>query len=1151
MNHSLLHCRGGALHVVAFLSVFLIATAHLQKPVWAQSSDAGALFGSVTDKSGAVVPDASVVLTNTATGSQKSIVTNSSGFYSAESIQSGDYKITVTKQGFGAVSVNNIHIEPGQRREVSVDLAIGSATETVNVEANPLQVKTETSEVSSTIGADEIKTLLVNGRNFQSLASLVPGVNNTNGNNSYSGGGLTSSTTLSIGGTGVDNTTYLVDGVYNMNTGNYVNINITPPMDTIAEFTVMKSNYSARYGTSSSGVIMVNTKSGATTYHGSAWDYLRNDAVDASGYYSQGTKTPLRQNTYGYSLGGPLQIPKIYNWDRKKQTFFFASNEWWKKSTGSTLTTNVITAQMRTGDLTGSRGMPEGGLTLTPAGQQLLAAEGKANCITSANTLNSACLDTDALKLLQTYQPTENAHPGDKSFNYVNDNANVFTQIDHDYRVDHSFTPNETLMGRIMYEQTDSISPNSSWGGGAVPTIKTSIFTSGLNAVVRLTSILSPSIVNSVSAAETFDKPRLHTSNAPLPAGVTINHFYPTANAGNLIPNITVSGYDSIGIGTLPINASDGEGILNDDVTINHGKNSFQIGAFYIFGIKNQNVFTQPWGDFTFDGNYTGSAAADFLLGLHHHYDQANGKPHYTPHYRQIESYFQDDVKVNRRLTLNLGSRFFYYSPDWLTQPNGATLETSNFDFSAFQPAQAPVVLPDGSLQTNESGIPITSTGTAANLQNGLVYNTDPKQPRGFYNTKRVYIGPRVGFAYALTGDGRTSVHAGYGIGYVHIPFQILNNFSSNPPGVATVTYTSGTLENPAAGAVVVQVPRPQSLQLTNTNFRPSKVHSFSAVVERELTRGAIVQVGYVGSIARQGRINIDANQVKPTSTPFASDCGQAPAAVYDFDPCLNAGSTSQGPISSDFERPYLGWDSFNFPAYEGRSQYNSLQSQFKYSRNAIHTTLNYTLGRVTGNSSNNGQDFRQASSNVQNAYCIKCEEGLINFDRTHIFTGNVIYELPFFAKGSNGLTKNLLGGWSMSGIAIAQSGFALTPTLAAPNTGLASRPNKVAPIKISSDRKHIFNADAFEVPAYGFFGNAAHGTIRGPKEVAFNIELNKTFDLTERFKFQFQAQAFNVANHPSFRNVNTGIGPNEPNPGLVNSPTEQRIMQVVGRIAF
>ena len=1154
MTHLL---RGKTLHVASFLSMLIVFTIFGQRSVLAQSADVGALFGSVTDKSGAVVPGATVVVTNTATGSQKSITSNAQGFYSVESVPSGDYKVVATKQGFGTVDVNDIHIDPGQRREVSVALTVGATTETVNVEADRLQVKTETSDVSSTIGSEEISTLLVNGRNFQSLATLVPGVNNTNGNNQYSGGGLTSSTSISIGGTGVDNTTYLVDGVYNMNTGNYVNINITPSMDAISEFSVLKSNYSSRFGTSSSGVVMVNTKSGTSAYHGSVWDYLRNDALDASNYYSNGVKTALHQNTYGFSLGGPLQIPRLYNWDRKKQTFFFASDEWWSKSTGSTLTTNVITTRMRTGDLAGSRGLPAGGLTLSPAGHQLLAAEGKTNCIASSTSLNAACLDSDTLGFLKAYQPTENA--SNPNFNYVNNKANTFSQIDHDYRVDHSFTPNETLMARVMYEQTNNFSPSSSWGGGAVPTITTSIFTSGLNAVVRLTSILTPSIVNTVSAAETFDKPRLHTSYAPIPDGVTINQFYPNANTSNLIPNIGVSGYDSIGIGTLPINASDGEGILNDDTTFLRGKHSLQVGLMYIFGIKNQNVFTDPWGNFTFDGTYTGSAAADFLLGLHDGYSQDSAKPHYTPHYRQIEFYFQDDWKVSRRLTINAGARFYYFSPDWLTRPhNGGTLLTSNFDFGAYQSSQAPVVLSDGSLKTDASRTPITSAGTAANLTNGLVYNTDPQQPRGFYNSKKVNVAPRVGFAYALTSDGRTSFHAGYGIGYVRIPFQNLKNFTYNPPGVASVSYKSGTFENPTAGTAVVQVPRPQGLQLTNTRFRPEAVQSFSAIVEREVLRGSVLQAGYVGSLAREGRVNIDANQVMPVGAPFSDTClpaGQAASAAYDYDPCINAGSYLAGGVahsfSQDFERPYQGWEGMGFPAYEGSSHYHSLQSQFKLQKKSVQTTLNYTWSKVIGDSTNGGLDFRTATSSVQNSYCISCEKGIINYDRPHIFSGNVIYQLPFFAEGSNGVLKAALGGWSVSGIALAQSGFALTPSLAAPNTGLSTRPDQVGRIHQSSDRNHIFNADAFQVPKYGFFGNAHNGSIRGPKEVAFNTEINKTFDITERVKFQFQAQAFNIANHPSFRSANTGIGQNEPNPGLVNSPGDPRIMQVVGRINF
>ncbi len=1121
----------------------------LTPALFAQSAATGAIFGTTTDKTGAVLPGTKVILTNERTGASKSIATNNSGFYDFEALQISDYSISFQRDGFKASTIQHISIDPGQRREVSSELEVGNISTSVTVEANPLQVQTETSDNSATLGSEEIATLLVNGRNFQSLATLVPGVNNTNGTNQYSGGGLTSSTSLAIGGSGIDNTTYTIDGVYNMNTGNYNNINITPSMDVISEFKVLKSNYSARYGTASSSVVLVDTKSGTKDYHGTAWNYFRNDAMDASSYYSRGVKTKLRQNIYGYSLGGPLQIPKLYNRDRNKQIFFFGSTEWWSKTVGDSRTTNVITTDMRGGNLAGSRGMPTGGLTLTPTGVQLLAAQGKTNCISSSTTLNPDCLDADALALLKAYQPTENA--SDPNFNYLNAKSDTFSQIDHDYRIDHNFSQNESLTGRVMYEETNSFSPASTWGGGSVPSITTSIYTSGLNAMLRLTSSLTPTIVNSVSVAETYDKPRLHASNAPYPDGVNIALFYPDANTSGQIPNISVSSYDSIGVGVLPVNASDGEGIINDDFTIVRGKHTLQAGGFYVFGIKNQITTNTPQGSFTFDGNYTGSGAADFLLGLHHGFDQPISKPHYSAHYRSTEFYVQDDWKATPRLAINAGVRFFYYSPDWLT---GAGNLTSNFEFGNFNAAQAPVLLPDGSFLTDANGIPLASNGTAANLQNGLVFSPSPGVPRGFYDSKTVYAAPRVGFAYALTNDGRTSVHAGYGIGYTRVPFQIVNAFGSNPPGVTSVNFVSGTFEKPAAGAQSVNVPRPQGLTLVNTNFRPSQFQNFSLILEREVVRDAIFQVGYAGSLGRYLHEGIDANQVLPTTTPYANDClapGQSASTGYDYDPCLNEGSRSLGTISSDYLRPYKGWEGLSEVLYGGNSNYNSLQSQFRYLKKSIQTTLNYTYSKSMGDSTNSGQDFRTEVSSTQNSYCIQCEYGVLNFDRTHMFTGNVIYILPAFNNVTNRPLRSAIGGWSFSAIAIAQSGFALTPTMSNPNSGLTSRPNQVGKIERSSDRSHIFNANAFAVPGYGFFGSAKNGSIRGPRDVGFNLALYKTFAITERANFQFRAEAFNLANHPNFQNANTGIGSNEPNPGLVNSPGDPRILEMVGRFTF
>jgi hypothetical protein len=377
------------------------------------------------------------------------------------------------------------------------------------------------------------------------------------------------------------------------------------------------------------------------------------------------------------------------------------------------------------------------------------------------------------------------------------------------------------------------------------------------------------------------------------------------------------------------------------------------------------------------------------------------------------------------------------------------------------------------------------------------------------------------------------------------VPFQITSAFGQNPPGVTNGNATFGTIEDPTVG-VQANVPAPLALQLVNTNFKPSQVQNFSAVVERELFKDAIFQIGYSGSQSRHLRAASDQNQVLPTSTPAVAGClapGQAPSPLYDFDPCLNTNA-----VSSDYIRPYKGYDQLFDWLYVANGNYNSLQSQLRVKRKSIETTLNYTWGKALGDA-NGGSNFRSSYSSDQNSYDIRAEYGLRNFNRNQIFTGNVIYSVPFHS--DNHALEEFLAGWSVSGIAIVQSGFPQTPSLAAPNTGLASRPNQVAPLHFGNNRNQMFDPSAFAVPAYGFFGNARNGSIPGPRDVGFNVALYKTFPIKERLNFQFRAEAFNVANHPSFGGIDTGIGPDDPTPGLVNSPSDPRILEMVGRFSF
>jgi hypothetical protein len=316
----------------------------------------GAISGTVSDSAGAAIPGAKVTITNEGTGATSTFTTDSSGFYSAEGLSVGRYSIHVTSSGFQESVTTGIQLDPGQRRGNNVKLSVGSATSQITVEANEQQVETESSESSGTITSEQVSNLMLNGRNFQTLAIAIPGVSSTSGADALNGGGLEGGTTLIVNGTSVEYTTYTLDGVYNMNSGNLSGINIVPIVDGIAEFTVLKDNYSAKYGFAGSGNVVSVTKSGTDTYHGSAWDYLRNNAFDASNYFS--TTTPaLHQNIFGYTLGGPLSIPKLYD-GRAHKTFFFASNQWYAITAGQVSTGSVFNQAMRAGNFSADPILP-------------------------------------------------------------------------------------------------------------------------------------------------------------------------------------------------------------------------------------------------------------------------------------------------------------------------------------------------------------------------------------------------------------------------------------------------------------------------------------------------------------------------------------------------------------------------------------------------------------------------------------------------------------------------------------------------------------------------------------------------------------------------------------------------------------------------
>jgi hypothetical protein len=1114
----------------------------------AQSGGQGSIDGTVKDSSGAVVSTATIKVTNEATGATRTAQTDSRGFFAVESLEPGSYTVTVSAQGFSTSVIKGETLAPGQQRESDTALTVGTAAQEVTVQADAVQVETESSANESTITAKEVTNLMLNGRNFQGLGQLAPGVTSTQSGNSLPGGGLGGGTNLIVNGNSVEYTVYTIDGVEDMNTGNLSNLNILPIVDAIQQFTVMSDNYSAKYGWSGSGQIVVQTKSGTSSYHGQVWDYLRNDAFDANNYFDI-SKASLHQNIYGYTFGGP--VPKA------SKTFFFASNEWRSASIGQTATGAVLTPAELSGNLAGSQTLPASGLVLDAHSQALLASEGLTNCVLSPTQLNPACLNKVSTTLYHDYVPSPN-NVGGGFNNYINQNPEKLNQLDYTYRVDHSFSENETLTGRAMYEEVNQQYPYDNWFGSPYSTTTDSFYTTGSNLLLRLNSVITPKLDNIATLAYSDDKPRIAntSNNTQLPAGLSITQAFPGADPLNRIPTISFSkGYSSVGVGTQPIHASDGEGIISDDVSYVKGSHVLQAGAMYVFGIKRQNVFTTPQGSFSFSGTHTGlngngDPVADFLLGLDTTYSQNSNQKSGSYHYRQGEAYFQDDWKPTPKLTLNLGLRWFYFSPDTVSGD-----EVTNFNPATYSAAAAPVVTTGGTLLANGANVPVTTSGGPANLLNGLVFAGKNGTTSGFFPANKKAFAPRVGFAYALGDDGKTSVRGGYGIGYTREAVeQIYGMFGTNPPYNASATVLNSLINNGTAGSA--DAPSPQSLNAIDTSsVGPSQTQSYSLSFQRQILPAAIATVAYAGSVSRHLETQAyNQNENLPVSTPTVggnvagSEClapGQAPSAAYDFDPCINSSK-----VSPYVTVPYLGYTSITSQAFPGSSNYNSLQGHIVYRSNALQVDTAYTYSKVLtdlggsqgagggGSISVGAQDWRNLGR----------EYGTPDWDRKHVFTTSIVYDLPFF-KQSHELLKQSLGGWSFAGLTILESGFALSPGLSTSTNGEATRPDAIGPEQKVGKFGEWFNTANYQQAPYGFYGDASNGSIRGPAEFTGNAALYKTFPIREKLDVQFRAEAFNVANHPNYSNVSTGYGAG--NFGVVTSALDPRILEFALRVNF
>lgn len=1102
----------------------------------AQLSTRATITGTVTDYTGSVIPDATVKITDNATKVSIETHSNGAGSYIAPGLAISTYSVTITKPGFKGYTVTGIEMHPTETVQVNGTLAVGSATESVTVAATSTDVELSTPENSAYISGEQIASLPMNGRNYSAVAGLLPGVVNTSQGNALTTGGRSTSNSLSINGMAGSRSFYAVDGIWNENTGNMGQQTVIPNPDSVEEVRVLQNNFSSQYSLLGSSVVLVQTKSGTHDFHGTVWEFLRNDALNARNYYST-TIAPYKQNIFGFNVGGPVFIPHVYNANRQK-TFFFWDESYVVLHVPSQNTSQLPTPNQIAGCFVSPIKDPTTGL-LFPT---VSTCNGQTGAFYQIPTPR---INASSEAYLKALYPAPNYSVAGNPNNYINNQTVKTYQRDDQFKIDHYFNQNYHLLAEYFKEYQNFAQNNV--GPGTTPISSETDFTNNRLAQVSLTQTLSPNMINTTSVAMNIfllNLTLVGTTDISQIPGFSENFFYPNGLYSSRTPVVSLAGgLAGQGIqAARPIpHASDLDDTVGDNWSWLKGKHYLTAGVTFVFNTKRQVSGQQTNGSLSFTGNSTKPAAgasqqddsvADLMLGYVASFNQTSNSPHGDIHAFSYSPYFEDRYQFNKDLTITLGLRIYH-----LPLPYGVPNSETNFVPSAFNPALAPTI-------NETTGITSLTPGTS--YSNGLLFNSG--QPNGlpvnFSNKHIWYFAPDAGFAWDIFGDGKTSLRGGYGESYTRIFTNQDCSFNciGNPPAFTSqnlsnlVFPSTATWDITKAGGAANPV-GVLSVAATDPNIQASPVASYSLGIQHQFPANFVASI--IGAGSRIQHLVGTWNQNQPL--PYSSG-----GVNYDFNPLLNLNPGTGKPDSAAYYAPYAGYN--GIPTIYTRlwQEWNGIELQVRHPvSKSLNATVAYTYSHDTTNLAGNGViDPYHVNRYHGNA------EGL---NYPHSLSITLLYQLPLF-HNANKLEQIALGGWSIDDISTFRNGTSLSPGLSESNQGLAARPDQVAATNgpktwKNGSTQQWFNTAAFQNPAQGYYGNAQTGIIRGPGQELFNLSLFKQFHLTEKDFVEFRAEAFNAFNHTNPNNPNTTLGNKDY--GKVTSAFDPRILEVALRLKF
>lgn len=1126
----------------------------------ARAQMTSSITGTVTDPTGALVPNAKVTATNDETNAKQTTTSNSDGIYDIPGLAVGTYTMTVQAAGFTTYKKTGIVVNAAQTLREDVLLAVGTTNQTVTVQANALELQSESNEISTLISGQQVRNIATNGRNITSLETLGTGVSG----NLPSFNGVTaqnSTATISFNGERPDHNNFLVDGgeVYDRGSGG--KLDVLPSPDAIGQFQLMSSNYPADYGVSSGGTVLVELKSGTRQFHGEAWEYNRNDAFDSDYYFSKlnGTPTPeLRLNIFGYNLGGP--VPGLYHANGQK-TFFFFNEEWRRYIAGvnPTLTPTVPANDFPTAGANFTYTPWNGGtpaivpVTQDPAKLATYAADGlTAGQPFPNDTIPANLLDPNALLFLSTGaipHPTsgDNYAASPKQPTYVREEV---------VRIDHDFSEKYHLMGSWIHDAMDQTVIPTQWSGDSYDTVGDVFVNPSWATAIRLTQVISPTVLNETglyvngNTINASPYSPLGPSGYQQPSGWTATSFFTGNNLLNRLPQIAFSGGPINTTWTTiywPWHNSYLSYQIRDDLSWTRGKHAFKFGFSYMREDKNQQQQADTQGDYTFNGsNFSGSSYVNFLLGFASSYDQLQAMK--TDHWlsNNYAFYAMDNWHLTTKFSVQLGFRY-----DIMPHTYEKNNQVSNFVPADFNPmdAQTPSAA-TGDL--NPAGPGFRTVNGVAFYLNGLEQAGVSGFPRGTVQNDYYTLEPRVGFAWDFAGDGKTVLRAGTGIFYERMQGNDIYNLDTNPPfsyqpSVNNVYFSDPKTSDTTGAAATVPV---GPVGMTNMSYyypHPGTMQ-YSLGIQQQLAPATIAAVQYVGSTSWN---QDDLREINDLPLSDITD--------------REAVATANG--NANLYRPYAGYSNIRQEENASNANYNSLQAALRMdNRHGLTVQLAYTWSHEIDIESADltTEDGAGTGGTLSDPYNMRYDRGSGIFDRRNIFNANYIYALPFYRHTDNVFAREALAGWSLSGVTVAESGspqniYYNGPDVLGLGGNATSRPNIAGHVSFPKTQKEWFSTSAFSNPVAPWnggttngFGDAGKDTIVQPGLFNWNLSAYKDFPLSGRAEgphLQIRVESFNTFNHTEFNSIDTGTA--DGTYGQVTSTYDPREFQFGAKFLF